>query len=105
MVWPSVCRARNGVWYGLVSTGWYGLAGKERCMVWPDGHGIVYSMAWRPWHDICYGLAGSTWYMVWHSRHRMTYGMAWRGMLWYVERNSIICFKALPWAIVCSHME
>ena len=32
--------------------------------------------------------------------HRMVYAMAWRGMSWYVERHSITCFKALPWAIV-----
>ena len=30
----------------------------------------------------------------------MVYGMAWRGMSWYVERHSISCFKALPWAKV-----
>ena len=30
----------------------------------------------------------------------MVYGMARRGMSWYVERHSITCFKALPWAIV-----
>ena len=30
----------------------------------------------------------------------MVYGMAWRGMSWYVERHSITCFKALPWAVV-----
>ena len=30
----------------------------------------------------------------------MVYGMAWRGMSCYVERHSISCFKALPWAIV-----
>ena len=38
--------------------------------------------------------------MVWPSGHRIVYGMAWRGMSWYVERHSITCFKALPWAIV-----
>ena len=30
----------------------------------------------------------------------MVYGMAWRSKSWYVERHSIPCFKALPWAIV-----
>ena len=30
----------------------------------------------------------------------MVYGMACRGMSWYVERQSITCFKALPWDIV-----
>ena len=30
----------------------------------------------------------------------MVHGMAWRGMTWYVERDSITYFKALPWAIV-----
>ena len=38
--------------------------------------------------------------MVWPGGNGMVYGMAWRGMSWYVERHSITCFKALPWAIV-----
>ena len=83
-------------WHGI----WYGLVGKEWCMVWPVGHGMIYGMAWRPWHGIRYGLAGILWYMVWPGGRRMIYGMVWRGMSWYVERHSITCFKALPWAIV-----
>ena len=30
----------------------------------------------------------------------MVYDLAWQGMSWYVERQSITCFKALPWAII-----
>ena len=48
---------------------WYGLAGKEWCMVWPGGHGMIYGMAWQPWHGICYGLTGITRYMVWPGGH------------------------------------
>ena len=61
---------------------------------------MIYGMDWRPLHGICYGLAGITRYMVWPGGHRMVYGMAWRGTSWHVERHSITCFKALPWAIV-----
>ena len=70
-------------------------------MVWPDGHGMVFGMAWEgiacytvlPWHDIWYGLMGMAWYvlwpdghMVWTDRHGMVYGMAWLayGMVWQV---------------------
>ena len=49
---------------------------------------MVYGMVWRARNG------------VWPSGHRMVYGMAWRGISWYVERHSITCFKALPWAIV-----
>ena len=24
------------------------LVGKELCMVWPGGHGMIYGIAWRP---------------------------------------------------------
>ena len=40
-------------------------------MVWPGGHGLVYSMAW---------LAGMTWYMVWPVGNGMVYDMTWRTM-------------------------
>ena len=89
-LWPArqgmglgiVCGMDWRAWHGV----WYGLAGKERYMVWPGGHGYIYGMAWRPWHGICYGLAGITWHMVLSGGHRMVYGMAWRGMPWYVQR-------------------
>ena len=35
---------------------WYGPAGKEWCMVWPGGQGMVYGMARWARHDIWYGL-------------------------------------------------
>ena len=104
------------IWYGLAGIAWYimawqasrsiwyGLAGEALglalYMVWPDGHSMIYDMAWRPWQGIRYGLAGITWYMVWLGGHRMVYGIAWQGISWHVERQSITCFKALPWAIV-----
>ena len=49
-------------------------------VVWPDGHGMVYGMAWRAWHSIWYGLKmhGIAWFMVWPCGPRMLYSMAWR---------------------------
>ena len=61
MVWPGMqgnvfgivnglaWRARHGIWYGL--------AGHEWCLVWPDGHGMIYCVAWRTSHGMWYGLA------------------------------------------------
>ena len=81
--------ARHGAWHSI----WYGLVGKESCMVWPGGRGMIYGMAWRAWHGIWYGLAGKEWSMVWPGGHGMIYGMAGRswhgicyglvGITWY----------------------
>ena len=95
-----VCSMAWRAWHSI----WYGLVGEIWCMVWPGAHGMIYGMAWRSWHGICQGLAGVTWYMVRPGGHRMVYGMDWRGMSWYVERHSITCFKALPWAVPRSHV-
>ena len=53
-------------------------------MVRPDGHGVLYVLAWRAWHGMWYGLTGITWYilwpggycMVWPDGHGMVYVMA-----------------------------
>ena len=45
-------------------------------MVWPDGHGIVYVMAWWAGHGMWYSLAGITWYILWPGEYVMVYGMA-----------------------------
>ena len=66
--------------------------GKELCMIWPDGHGMIYGMALWQWHGICYGLACITWYMVWPGEHLMVYGMP--------GEVCLIVLKALTWAIV-----
>ena len=61
-------------------------------MVLPGGHGMIYGMAWRPWHGICYSLAGITWYMVWPGGHRMVchgevcHGM-WKGIVLHALRQ------------------
>ena len=63
--------ARHGAWHSI----WYGLVGKESCMVWPGWRGMIYG----------YGLAGMAWYMVWPGGQGMEYGMAWwaRHDIWY----------------------
>ena len=58
----------HGIWCGLSGMAWY--------MVWPDGHGIVYVMAWWAWHGMWYSLAGITWYILWLGDYVMVYGMA-----------------------------
>ena len=68
MIYGFGLVGKAGAWhsmkYGLAGMAWYGLAGKEWCMVWPGAH-MMYGMAWWSWHDICcYVLAGITWYMV-----------------------------------------
>ena len=126
IAWYSMAwRALHGIWYGLAGIIWlwpgrqgmglgivnslawrawhgiwYGLAGKNWCMVWPVGtawymvwsvvHDIVYAMAWRA--SLWYGLADIAWYMFFFAGEVR--------MSWYVEKHSITCFKALPWAIV-----
>ena len=54
-------------------------------MIWPGGHGMIYSMALWAWQGIWYDLAGIAWYMVCPGAHGMVYGMAWRASrgLWY----------------------
>ena len=68
-------------------------------VVWPDGHCMVYGMAWRAWHEkgmtwrawhsIWYGLTthGIAWCMVWPGGPRMLYSMAWRAS--HVLRNGL----------------
>ena len=53
-------------------------------MVWPNGHGMVYAMAWWASHSICYGLADITWYMVWPGE--VCHGM-WKGMVLHTLRH------------------
>ena len=108
MVYGMAWLAWHSIWYGLAGNGmiygmtwramawymvwggrqdgiWYGLACIALCMVWPDGHGMVYVMAWRAWHGMWYGLAGITWYILWPCGYAMVYGMAWRAWhgIWY----------------------
>ena len=53
-------------------------------MVWPNGHGMVYAMAWWASHSICYGLADIAWYMVWPGE--VCHGM-WKGMVLHTLRH------------------
>ena len=50
-----VCPDGHGMVYGIAwrGMGWY--------MIRPDGHGMVYGMVERAWQDICCGLAGMAW--------------------------------------------
>ena len=46
-------------------------------MVWPEGLGRIYGMAW-------YGLADMALFTVWPGGHGMVFGMVCDGMAWYM---------------------
>ena len=52
----------------------YGLAGMEWYMIWPDGHGMVYNMTLQAWLGAWFGL----WYSL--VDKKMVYGNAWRAL-------------------------
>ena len=74
-------------------------------VVWPDGHGMVYDMAWWAWQVTWYDMESMLWFMVFSMGWRacraygtdlaaMVYGMAWcawhgiwyrlEGIVWYM---------------------
>ena len=65
-------------------------------MIWPDGHGMVYGLAWRARTCVWYSLVGAAGYMVWPGGHGMVYAMAWRAPhgMWYDLAD-------MAWYMVC----
>ena len=81
LAWQGICYdlAGNSMVYGMIWRQWhgiwYGLAGKACYMVWPEGHGMIFIMAWWAWHGMALltwhgirwgltGMARNIWYMI-----------------------------------------
>ena len=46
------------------------------------GHGMVYSITWRAFHDLWYGLEDMAWYIVGPGGQSRIYGTTYRA--WYM---------------------